>query len=138
MTKSFLISDLPKLSHRMSYQPKAAPTKVVARVPVPNKPAQTKVFSFSKYGSPERGGHNKGKVMKRRRSELVTGICHKFRISNRVERYSWVATWIQNGESKSKEFPYGKIKGKFIEPETARSCATFVRLSMEELYMEDY
>ena len=44
---------LPELSHRMSYAPKSAPVKVVARVPIPDSVALTKGFSFAKYGSVE-------------------------------------------------------------------------------------
>ena len=82
---------LPELSHRMSYAPKNRPTRVVARVPIPNDVALRKNFPFSKYDSVQdaidaayvftmavgtdawgdefktvgymrpRGGHNKGK-----------------------------------------------------------------------------
>ncbi len=153
---------LPVLSHRMSYQPKANPTKVVARIPVPNEVAHTKSFSFSRHGGVEQaiaaaleytnwmgpdlwgdlwkpvgyirkhGGSNKGKTIKRSRTHLglVTGVNHKMRLKNEVMYYCWVATWSENGKSKQKEFPYGTIRGKVIDPETARAEATKLRLKM--------
>ncbi|PSV00410.1 hypothetical protein [Photobacterium kishitanii] len=41
---------LPVLTNRMAYSPKEEPKAIIARIPVPNKVAKTKRFSFKKHG----------------------------------------------------------------------------------------